>query len=459
MIQKVSGQPGDGYDSDEDYEDSAATSPVTPLVLVQQQRDPAKEAFDRIIQDAGDNKLLLSKSDQRKTFAAKYQHFFDACVQPENQTLLHLVAWEVGHKHLTIFLVQRCGHLLRKPDGSGKTPLYLAIIRKNLNFLHVLLDKFAQGLDLLLAVQCEHGRNSIHAAIFHKLDEAYTINLIKHASKETLCMQDADGLTPLHMAVHYDKCSKSQLRIVRELIARGDGALDKFSSEPRGLSVYQYHQHTVKEAQRKSEISLSREASSTRNEAGLVRLGLKGKRREHDHLALSQDEHSAPALRKSQHVNAHTPDETSKKLLLYDIPTDRIQSDGFEPQRKSPPTTVRDHSLSRGSRPDHQKEKTIWADKILQEIKLYYLRSTFRTASHPHPRDQGQALRFLHGANIQGMQCSVVCEFCRTYFLSENLMQQTSTCVLTTPKLKVLFDGNSLNRVLSTCASTTCCVM
>jgi ankyrin repeat protein len=140
--------------------------------------------------------------------------------------------------------------LLEHKDDSGKTPLHIAIAKKNFNFLDV-IDGQITDLDPLLRLRGEMSRNCIHMAIHHGLGESYALNLIERASEETLCAVDQRGMTPLHLAVEYERGCLSQVNIVVALLRRGDKALDQFTSTPKDLSVYEYHVHTRVQATRK----------------------------------------------------------------------------------------------------------------------------------------------------------------------------------------------------------------
>ncbi|KAI1124133.1 hypothetical protein F5Y10DRAFT_280401 [Nemania abortiva] len=308
-------------DSDDDYNDSPTKAFIAPLLP---QEDPAKEAFDRIIKDAENDMLILKTKANREEFSNKYRKHFNARIQPENQTLFHVVANRVGHTHLTYYLVRHHSQLLQIRDDSGKTPLYITIVRKNFNALGAILDKYSDDLDNLLAVACDHGRNSIHAAIFHNLDEAYTLRLIEKASEETLCMQDQDGLTPLHLAVQYSRCSESQLRIVRALIARGDRALDEFSTTPADLSVYRYHQYTRDKAE--ADLRASLEAVAGRKATGnSTTANRSSKMPEPDHLRGRDDERATGRPPNNHETNAHDIGLPQTGV------SDEILSNGAEP--------------------------------------------------------------------------------------------------------------------------------
>ncbi|KAI0549771.1 hypothetical protein F4679DRAFT_595566 [Xylaria curta] len=391
--------------SDGEYEDETAQS-VAPLRV--QQQDPAQMVFEQIVQDAEHDKLNLADFTFRQGFRKKYSQYFNARVQPENQTLFHFVVGKIGHRYLTRLLVRDCPHQLEMVDDSGMTPLYTAIVRNNPTAFTAILEKPKnqntkhRNPDDLLRVACEHGRNSIHAAIIKKIEAKFVLELISKASEETLCMQDYDGLTPLHLAVQYSQCSESQMGIVRELISRGDKALDKFSKNPPNLSVYEYHKHTREEAQKQRLRTnyggkIGHETADNRTLSSGTDLAKKVQE-----LGQPLDNHS---------TNIHSLDKSQS--FVFDVPVSNgVKAGSPEEQRNdvhnqgvSPAsvTVVEQNHNEAASRhhPERDAPKEEWAGKILQEIKLQYLRSTFRSTRHPAPRDQSQALRFIYGANIE----------------------------------------------------------
>ncbi len=395
----------DAYDSDDDYKDSSTPEPTSFTA----QKHPAKEAFDQIIKDAQDNRLILSKKTDRDNFAKKYREHLDGRAPPENQTLLHLVANNVGHRPLTKYLIKYHGHLLGAKDDSNKTPLYIAIVRKNVNFLAAIHETLAGRLRALLDIKCEHSRNGIHAAIFHGLDEASTLALIAEASEETLCAKDQDGLTPLHLAVHYTRSSESQYRIVKDLIKKGDTALDVFSTNPADLSIYEYHQYTGAEALRLRAIATNPNGTANgvpnsttaaaRADGGIAATTRNG---------VAQGSALVTPLRSGIHQSL-----TRREIAGQDEAGSppQTRNEGHSEGWRGTPTAAavpapgpgpsRDDEATR-KRQDRDRVRDEWAEKIGLEIKLHYLRSTFQTAVNPRPRDQLQAVRFLHGSNING---------------------------------------------------------
>lgn len=82
------------------------------------------------------------------------------------------------------------------------------------------------------------------------LDRAFILTtLIQIVPQKMFTIKDSHGLTPLHLAVHYDSCNMpSQFDIVKRLLERAPEALDeefrlKLDQRPEQiLSIFQYHQ-------------------------------------------------------------------------------------------------------------------------------------------------------------------------------------------------------------------------
>jgi ankyrin repeat protein len=239
-------------DSDTDYKDDDSLDEPAPFLA----KDPVQVAFDEIIDNARKERLNLGRKENRKEFMDRYGDLLLGKTQADNQTLLHVIANTLGHKSLTRCIVKMDPSLLKHKDDSGKTPLHIAIAKKNFNFLDV-IDGQIKDLDPLLRLRGEMSRNCIHMAIYYGLGESYALNLIERASEETLSAVDQCGMTPLHLAVEYERSSSPQVNIVMALLRHGDEALDQFTSTPKDLSVYEYHVHTRAQAARKLASSLA----------------------------------------------------------------------------------------------------------------------------------------------------------------------------------------------------------
>ncbi|RAK99153.1 subtilisin-like protein [Aspergillus ibericus CBS 121593] len=368
---------------DSDYEDDDLTNSPVQLVA----RDEVQTTFDEIISKICNKTLDLGSGRSRAEFLTQYGHFLDQMTRMNGESFLHVVASRMAHSTLIRYVVRKKRHLLHHKDTSDRTPLYVAIEYKNDAFVDAVLKEINDmDLDLLLRERCENGRNSIHAAIQHSLNKDCTLKLIRKASDITLSTSDNNGLTPLHLAVDYDRSSASQLDIVRALIARGGGAFDKYTTNPPDLSVYEYHNYTREKSHRRADGAKAVETSLLELRSGVIedRKASVGKaRRPFDELPVDQ--------------NAHRERQSRDKLEQKYFNT---QQHNME----APLRTVR--RLEERTEMSQEQDIATYADNIRQEIKLCYLRSTFESAPGRYIRDQLAASKFLYGANIRNVNLS-----------------------------------------------------
>ena len=169
----------------------------------------------------------------------------------EHNTLLHLLIYDAKDKvferyRLLIgYLIKPHPDnqdLLKVTDNDGKTPLYRAIAKKRDKLVHFLCENHPD-IDSVLSVTC-HLTNCLHVAITGNVPTSLVTFLIGKASEKTLCAQDSNGCTPLHLAVDYARCTESQLDVVKSLIAQSDLALDKRTNAPLAHSPYRHHQNS-----------------------------------------------------------------------------------------------------------------------------------------------------------------------------------------------------------------------
>ncbi|KAE9368896.1 hypothetical protein N431DRAFT_547753 [Stipitochalara longipes BDJ] len=218
-----------------------------------------KKRLDEIITDLKSGSLDLRNPTQCDAFIARNSDAFRART-PENQyNLLHLLA--ISDKEtlppiekldpLVKILVRLPEDLLAARDGELKTPLYIAATRakKMHRLLRVMCEAHA-NIDSILGIQCFDKETCLHFVIRKKIPQAHILYLIGLAGKETLCVKDNQGNTPLHHAVNYELCSEDQIKIVRALVAKSDASMD--IANKKGLSPYRYHEETHSEANNKA---------------------------------------------------------------------------------------------------------------------------------------------------------------------------------------------------------------
>jgi hypothetical protein len=214
--------------------------------------DWVKPKFDEIIAKIRSKELDLKTDSKREAFLRVYGDVLNKRTREWRRNILHTIAYEVSNRELVRLIIQRHEYLLEEKDTDGKTPVYIAIMRKRTVTLKHFFSaaKDLDRIDRILAMTDAQRNNCIHAVIQQGINAEMAILLISNAKEGTLRARDSKGRTPLHCAVEYERCNKAQLDIVRELIKRGDTALDEYTNIPDFYSVYEHHEYTRKTAQK-----------------------------------------------------------------------------------------------------------------------------------------------------------------------------------------------------------------
>lgn len=226
----------------------------------EEQEEDVKAQFERIIASFRDGKLdvntITSKPDE--------YNYLDQKTNDHNpRTLLHMIA-EAGKnstralKPLVEHLVKHHRRLMEEKDNSGTTPLQAAIMAGIPKLVDYMCNAYdVEGdVDVVLALQDSKNNNCLHKAMLskHKYARKIALRLIERVrDTETLRAQNNDLKTPLHIAVEWERCTESQMGVVRALVSACDTALDVnvgADVEPSRLSVYRYHEKTRREAKK-----------------------------------------------------------------------------------------------------------------------------------------------------------------------------------------------------------------
>ncbi|PNP56623.1 hypothetical protein THARTR1_03319 [Trichoderma harzianum] len=245
--------------------------------------------------------------------------------------------------------------------------------------------------------------NSIHWSI-EKLKPDLTVQLIeKAAGDECLLAIDRKGYTPLHLAVQYPNCL-NRVEVIKALLRYGHKALDLRCGE--GLSVYKYYQKTKAAFQgRKQPAALSLKSKKSLGESRenskrplqkSVRLKIEredqreksspprledrnGEDRDNSQVANPEEvalrnlggggEPVQPLQRKGTALK-----EASKELKTHQA--SKVPTKPKKGGTKKNANGKKVATLAKSSK-DEKKEKEI-EDDIEDEIKLQYLRSTFK---------------------------------------------------------------------------------
>lgn len=285
-------------DEDDDYEE----------------RERLRERIDSLRRELRTKEGLVQDKESQNNLITKYK---DAMAPQQNHfeeqadiglNLLYIMAdstnvKEQNHPWLVKYLVDQHPALLQEPDKGNETALFVAITKNNVEFVKVVLESSVPDYILRPAIESAGvpSGNCIHKAILNNFDASTTIGLIKRASSKALSSKDQTGLTPLHYAVDYARCTASRLGVVRTLIQYSDAAFDQMTGRPNHFSVYQYHVDTQRRFSNNPEKE-KKKATKVHDQTGLRKDG--PKTTESGHISLNQVDRSI--LNDKRHERNHS---------------------------------------------------------------------------------------------------------------------------------------------------------
>ncbi|KAK1756664.1 hypothetical protein QBC47DRAFT_297737 [Echria macrotheca] len=380
-------------------------------------------------------KLEVDTKEQT-AFLEKYGDFLGLQPSEKEDNVLHIMA---SKRPVSPFLIRHilANHKERMDDrdNARRRPLTVAIeVRKELFIKTVLESKYDDAdLERILGVVSSDMGNGIHSAIRNGLDPQLIIELIGKVSDDVLKAKDGAGCTPLHRAVEYERCTAAQLDVVKALLQRGDSALDQKNHARQ--SVYQYHffkrpreekttAKPVLPAKPRSTNISQPQGSSALGDKTVDGRGKKPvyemedpKKRGQETLPGQQQPHGngefalrrAGTFRQDDGVKDAEP-KTPISPANYQANVSRKTTVPGQPPPTRPPIAQTKSSSSttktqRGTpkrvvkmmaprittvAPPVSKE---FADQIAKEVKLAYLRSTFKNGHRNHDT----AVEFLYG--------------------------------------------------------------
>jgi hypothetical protein len=187
------------YDLSENDDDGSNFAPANDEQAV----------FDEILHRLQANNIDLTTFEQRQQFVQRYGPY----LKPKEQrgvTILHAIALAQGLEGkagpLIRLLVKEYPGLMESQDKHGRSALHLALAVKKYPLVTAMLEAF-EDIDAALGIQDDDGKNGLHAAITSMCPSQLLLTLIQKASEHTLCCQDRAGLTPLHAAVSFRRCT------------------------------------------------------------------------------------------------------------------------------------------------------------------------------------------------------------------------------------------------------------
>ncbi|RFU81524.1 intracellular serine protease [Trichoderma arundinaceum] len=266
-----------GLDNEEEFLPPATTTSGFDV-------DHVKRQFDQDIEDARrlsqQSFTETERNKQRMHFILERQQGWDKTTW-EGHNFLHYLAYDhnpkpsVSLQWLMARAIVKLPYLMGAMDKSKRTPLTAALSVGNERFSYAVCknlgSKTLERIKPALMSECEYHDNDrevtcLHTALIcdfssEELREVIFTIICSFVPEKMFSVTDNRGRTPLHLAVEYERCCKTQVNIVKELLYRGPHALDvTISTYNRTFSVYQYHEDSRRETERRFTQRLTKEA-------------------------------------------------------------------------------------------------------------------------------------------------------------------------------------------------------
>ncbi|QPC72231.1 hypothetical protein HYE68_002983 [Fusarium pseudograminearum] len=405
-----------------------------------------KAQLDRQMDTFASQSLDYDNGDARNRFYRQFRHDM---APPKVQILKHLSVWQWNILYYIAdekqsdrpcdWLVGRLAKdfpsLLneRMPNG-GLTVLLKAVKEHNFAFIKAVIDSGISTTDLakIIVERDVDKKNCIHYAVADGFDPEIAIQLLQHTTEETLGHQDNKGLTPLHYAVEYERCLPEREEMVKALIKRSDAAFDLRSGKPEELSVYQHHVRSREKYGKKKELRrMERERKEKEKQnrdskeksgdapAGRHETGPMSRKDEAKNSKRMGEQPNRIGFKMREGADSQVPGELEPnsmdalQLLAGSKRDARDQNQFGRPLTRTrtgsqkPPNPKK---VSSRKRPKLPKPSEDVADRILKELKLYYLRTAlcqenrWQYGERLSRRNPNTAIQFLYGDNEQETQ-------------------------------------------------------
>jgi len=462
-----------GSDEDGDYEPENEQELGNRRDIQLNDRKKIEECWEQIMEGLKDDELKKSNDAQEKFFTKHKASLGpppdwapkEVAIQKRNALCRLAFDGKPELPHLVKLLVEEYPQLLEDTGMSGQRAFDIALDAKLDWFIKAVVESDIKDKDLekaMAPVKASNGQagsksNCVHKAITTDLDPSLTRKFIERASSDLLTAQDDAGLTPLHHAVHYKRCTKGRGRVVRALLRCGDEALDKRTPPPQSYSAYRYHVHTrpkkplkapADEGEGKTEQKTRGEPEQERQRLGEDKKPMpgadkgppvteqkkskdeekekgkgKGKDKEKEKGKEASTRSGGRPQRAATFGPAPAPQANEGRLLLISAPsvsetsapsTPKLQAQEHFPTPPSgsvtaattrPTATANKPSGSKRS----PKPSTSKADEVAKSLKLSYFRSIFKSQpgdQHTVQRNHASAEEFLYGDN---KECRAIC--------------------------------------------------
>lgn len=391
--------------------------------------DPVLEQFDQDIRDAEafSQRSFGSDGDKKRRMPA----FVNERVSNWNRRtwegrnfLHHLAYYEcntrppVSLRWLMARAISKLPNLMGAMDMSKRTPLTIALAKGNEMFVYAACKNqtpktHIQFISALMS-ECLNHENDREITCLHtaltcslKREESrgeYIEAICKFVPESMFTVTDIDGRTPLHLAVEYDRCCKTQVGIVNSLLSWGPKALhtpisSRYSKQT--LSVYQYHRSSRKQPDRRKLPPGFPDGKLSQGAAKEFRPGPEAAKADLKKAASKMEKNSTgPLPRSSRDKYVERPELTApipgikRKDTMQVPPTPRAGDDarpylGMLDTRRGASSIAGESTADLAQIHQAEEEKNQASEMIAELLKLFYLRTG-------GPHDASSSLHF-HG--------------------------------------------------------------
>ncbi|KAJ5544315.1 hypothetical protein N7513_007126 [Penicillium frequentans] len=230
----------------------------------------ANFTFDPVIDSPGEGP---TRANAEKRFMRVWKKDLKQ-VAGGSQNILHFLAKDgrlfrnqISLKWFAMRIMGYYPELMGQVDDQNRTPLSLAITERNELFIRAygaVNTPYWENIREELKKECKYEPSSafppvtcLHLAMLSDISSQSRQIIIDRAPVEMILMRNSAGLTPLHLAVDFDRCSPEQVEVVRRLLGHelAMEALTKKTLMPLvpQFSVYQFHENTRQLSSDKSE--------------------------------------------------------------------------------------------------------------------------------------------------------------------------------------------------------------
>lgn len=389
--------------------------------------DPVEEQFEQDIRDAEAFSQRGSGSDADKkrrmpAFVNERVPNWNRRTYEGRNFLHHLAYYEctarppVSLRWLMARAISKLPNLMGAMDKTNRTPLTIALAKGNEMFIYAACKnqtpKTHSQFTSALMSECVSRANDREITCLHtaltctlKREESrgeYVDAMCSFVPKDMFEVQDVDGRTPLHLAVEYERCCKTQVGIVNTLLYWGPKALH-ISISPRGLkqdlSVYQYLKSSRKQADRRKLPPGFLESKLNQGAFRDGRPGPNAARMDMKKAALKTEKNSTgPMSRSSRDKYVERPESTApvpgiKRMdTMQPPPTPRAGDDARQypsmlDARRGAPSIAGESTVDHSLVLQAEEDKNQASEMIAELLKLFYLRTG-------GPNDASSSLHF-----------------------------------------------------------------